>query len=92
MVHVRDNFFAVHHLSRGTGEGLYICVKKTLDMTPLEWQYKMTGLGCDGTNANIGSRSGLKGHLKKDITWLIVSWCLAHRLELSVKDAFKDTF
>ena len=95
MVHVRDNFFAVRHLSRGTGEGLYVCVKKTLaymDMTPLEWQYKMIGLGCDGTNANIGSRSGLKGHLNKDIPWLIVSWCLTHRLELSVKDALKDTF
>jgi len=38
MVHVRNNFFAVHHLSRGTGEGLYIRVKKTLaymGMTPL---------------------------------------------------------
>ena len=95
MVHVRDNFFAVHHLSRRTGEGLYICVKKTLaymGMTPLEWQCKMIGLGCDGTNSNIESGSGLKGYLTKDIPWLIVSWYLAHRLELSVKDALKDTF
>ena len=53
----------------------------------------MIGLGCDGTNANIGSRSGLKGYLMKDIPWLIVSWCLAHyRLEFSVRDALKDTF
>jgi len=28
MVHVRNNFFAVCHLSRGPGEGLYNCVKK----------------------------------------------------------------
>ena len=95
MVHVRDKFFAVHHLARGTGEGLYIGVKKTLaymGVTPLEWQCKMIGLGCDGTNANIGSRNGLKGYLTEDIPWFIVSCCLAHRLELSVKDALKDTF
>jgi len=61
-----------------------------MDMTPLEWQYKMIGLACDGTNANVGSRSGLNSHFKKDIPWLIVSWCLAYRLELSVKDALKD--
>ena len=56
------------------------------------WQCKMIGLGCDGTNANIGSRSNLKGYLTEDILYLIVSWCLAHRLEHSVKDALKDTF
>ena len=36
---VRNNFFAVHHLSLGTGEGLYNCVKKTLaymGVTPLQ--------------------------------------------------------
>jgi len=90
MVHVRNNFFAVRHLSHGTGEGLYICVKKTLaymGMTPLQWQCKMSVM-----DANIGSRSGLKGYLMKDIPWLIVSWCLVHRLELSGKDALKDTF
>ena len=95
MVHVRDNFFAVCHLSRGTGESLYICVKKTLaymGMTPLEWQCKMIRLGYDGTNANTGSGSGLKSYLTKHNLWLIVSWCLAHRLELSVKDVLKDTF
>ena len=41
VVHVRSNFFAVHHLSHGTKEGLYNCVKKTLayiGMTPLQWK------------------------------------------------------
>ena len=30
MVHVRVKFFAVRHLSRGIGEGLYNCLKATL--------------------------------------------------------------
>ena len=95
MVHVRDKFFAVRHLSRGTGEGLYNCLKATLaymQITPLEWKARMIRLGCDGTNANIGSGGGLKSYLQEDIPWVIVTWCLAHRLELSIKDALKDTF
>ena len=95
VVHVRDRFFAVCQLTRGTGEGLYACVKKALTymgITLLEWKNKLIGIGCDGTNANMGSAGGLKSYLQEDILWLMVSWCLAHRLQLSVKDALKGTF
>ena len=63
-----------------------------MQITPLEWKARMIRLGCDGTNANIGSGGGLKSYLQEDIPWVIVTWCLAHRLELSIKDALKDTF
>lgn len=56
------------------------------------WENKLIGFGCDGTNANIGERSGLKGHLKEAVPWVIIFWCLAHRLELSLKDALKSSF
>ena len=95
MVHVRDKFFAVRHLSRGTGEGLYNCLNATLaymQITPLEWKARMIGLGCDGTKANIGSGGGFKSYLQEDIPWVIVTWCLAHMLKLSIKDALKHTF
>ena len=71
-----DRFFAVHQLTRGTGEGLYACVKKTLPymgIAPLEWKNKLVGLGCDGTNANMESASGLKSYLQEDVPWLVVS-------------------
>ena len=63
-----------------------------MGITPLEWKARMIGLGCDGINASIGSGSGLKSYLQEDIPLVIVTWCLAHRLELSVKDALKNTF
>ena len=63
-----------------------------MEVTPLEWKSKMIGLGCDGTNSNLGSCSGLKGNIQKDVPWVIVSWCLAHRLELSIKDALNASF
>ena len=55
------------------------------------WKTKTIGLGCDGTNANIGDR-GLKGLLQREVPWVCVFWCLSHRLELSLKDALKSTF
>ena len=32
---------------------------------------------------------GLKAFLKEAVPWVIVSWCLVHHLELSLKDALK---
>ena len=56
-----------------------------------DWKTKIIGFGCDGTNANI-AQGGLKGLLEDEVPWIFVFWCLAHRLELSVKDALKGTF
>ena len=95
MVHICNKFFAVQQLSHGTGQNLYDCLKKAMaymEVTPLEWKSKMIGLGCDGTNSNLGSGSGLKENIQKDVPWVIVSWCLAHRLELSIKDALNASF
>jgi len=75
IVHVKDRFF---DLACATGEGLYGCVKKSLSYTGVECRSKMVGLGCDGTNAIIESENGLKSYLLKDVSWLVVSWCLAH--------------
>ena len=54
-----------------------------------KWENKLVGFG---TKAYIGEHGGLKGHLKEAVPWVVVFWCLAHRLELSLKDALKSTF
>ena len=51
----------------------------------------MIGFGCDGASVNIAA-GGLRGLLEKSVPWVAVFWCLAHRLELSLKDALKNTF
>ena len=53
-----------------------------------DWETKIIGFGCDGTNANIAA-GGLRGHLDKSMAWIVVFWCLSHRLELALKDALK---
>ena len=51
----------------------------------------MVGFVHDRTNANMGKR-GFKGLFKEVVPWVVVQWCLAHRLELSLKDALKAAF
>ena len=51
---------------------------------------KFVGIGTDGASANIAA-SGLKGLMEECLGWVFWMWCMAHRLELAIKDALKDT-
>ena len=69
------------YLNSGTAEGLYEAFGRTLKYMGLdELKSQLIGFGCDGTNVNI-AEGGLKGLLTKDFPWLVVIWCLSHRLE-----------
>ena len=56
------------------------------------WESKLIGVGCDGANVNMGTTGGLKGLITATMPWVVVFWCLAHRLELALRDALKQTF
>jgi hypothetical protein len=49
------------------------------------------GIATDGASANIAS-GGLKGLVESELNWIFWMWCLAHRLELAIKDALRGTF
>ena len=55
-----------------------------------DWQNKLIEFGCDGASLNISAR-GLRGYLEESVPWIVVFWCLAHCLELALKDALKAT-
>ena len=91
-VHVRDKFFTVRQLSSGTAHGLFDSFKDAIKyMGVTNWETKMIGFVCDGCSANMGGR-GLRGLLTQSLPWVVVFWCVAHRLELALKDALKATF
>lgn len=52
---------------------------------------KLVGIGTDEASANI-AKEGLKGLIEEKLEWIFWMWCLAHGLELAVKDAMKSTF
>ena len=90
-VHVRDRFLTVRRPSRCDAKGLYECFERALAYVGVtDWQTKLIGFGCDGTYVKIGE-GGLRGILEESMPWVVVFWCLAHRLELALKDALKGT-
>ena len=92
VIHVRNQFFTVQQLRSGAGAGLFQCLIAAMAYMGVDdWKSNVIGLGCDGTNANIAA-GGLRGHLEEEVPWVTVFWCLAHRLELALKDALKGTF
>ena len=91
-VHIRSKFFAVRQPKDGTAAGLYESFTRALHyMDVKDWKDKLIGFGCDGTSVNIAG-NGLRGFLEQSCSWIVTFWCLAHRLELSIKDALKSSY
>ena len=82
----------MRQLKCATAVGIFECLKAAMEhVGVLNWADKMIGLGCDGTNTNTGERAGVKALVKEDMPWIVVFWCLAHRLELLIKDTLCST-
>ena len=80
-----------------SAEGLFECLQSGLGQLGIETIdaaaedcKRLVGIGTDGAAANIAS-GGLKGLVEKELSWVYWMWCLAHRLELAIKDALKGT-
>lgn len=52
----------------------------------------MIGFCADGASVNFGCREGVVAKLAAEMPWVLGIYCIAHRLELASKDAFKDSF
>ena len=52
---------------------------------------KRLGIGTDGASVNIAA-GGLRGLVERELPWVFWMWCLAHRVEISVKEALKGTY
>ena len=57
---------------------------------PINSNKKLVGMGTDGASSNIAAK-GLKGLVEQKLPWIFWMWCLAHRLELAIKDALSGT-
>ena len=58
------------------------------------YHQKMIGFCTDGASVMTGKHTGVMTRMKEegDAMWILVIWCLAHKLELAIKDAFKKTY
>ena len=75
-VHVCNKLFTVRQVKRGDARGLLEFFKAAMEFVRVnDWEEKLIGLGCDGTNVNIAA-GGLRGYLEEAVPWIVVFWCL----------------
>lgn len=87
------DFIAVHSVGKATAEnivhGLQETVVSNLKMDWNEISNKLVGLSCDGASVMTGCKSGVRAILEKDCSSIFTIHCMAHRLELGLKDVTK---
>ena len=94
-VHTRMEYFTIIRPQSVTAEGLFKVLESGLQELGIseisaELCKKLVGVGTDGASANIAA-AGLKGLVERRLSWVFWMWCMAHQLELAVKDALKST-
>ena len=94
-IRTQIRFLTVDSPHSVTAEGLFQSLKRglrTLGIHDLSGatSKKLVGIGTDGASTNIAAR-GLKGLVEQEVDWIVWMWCLAHRLELAIKDALRDS-
>ena len=52
---------------------------------------KTVSFSADGASVNRGDRNGVISLMQEKHPWVLFLWCIAHRLELSLKDGLADT-
>ena len=94
-VHTRMDYFAVSRPQSVKADGLFQVLEEGLQRLGIKEVSadeckKLVGVGTDGAASNIAA-AGLKGLVERRLDCFLWMWCLAHRLELAVKDALKGT-
>ncbi|VDI55336.1 Hypothetical predicted protein [Mytilus galloprovincialis] len=90
---IETKFIGVASMVRANAEGitngLKYLVSQNLKLQWNDFAKKLVAVSCDGASVMVGSRSGVATLLCKDQPALITLHCMAHRLELTLKDAAK---
>ena len=94
-IHTHCTYFHVGRPSTVNAAGLFQCLSgalKHLEITEVDAEHcsRLVGIGSDGAASNIAT-GGLRGLVEDKLNWMYWMWCLAHRLELAMKDALKGT-
>ena len=86
-------FFSIESVKAADAEGLKSSLEEAFERVGIScFASRLHGLNVDGASVNTGIHRGLGARIRELAPWLTVVHCFNHRLELAVKDAFKETF
>ena len=85
-------FLSIEDAKNVDANGLLECITTAFSRFNIDEISKhILGLNVDGASVNTGIHGGLGVLIKEQAPWLQVIHCFNHRLELAIKDAFKNT-
>ena len=103
---IEEELVYVTYLSKGTAKVSFLSIENTqnVDANRIkeciesafkrfdidDFQDHLVGFNVDGAAVNVGLNGGVGTLLKEKSPWLHVIHCFSYRLELAVKDAFKN--
>ena len=101
-VEVKISFLHMYQLKHQDADGVHDAISvnvkesiskgfKSTGTEGIDTSKKMIGFTSDGAAVNRGDKHSVKTILREESEWLVFKWCIAHRLELALPDALKDT-
>ena len=91
-VKVTTSYVRLVFMESADARGVISCIDEAFKSIGIaNFKEKLVGFGADGASVNQGKKEGVKTILLIDCPWLVFGWCMAHRLELALKDALSGT-
>ena len=101
-IEVKISFLHIYQLKHQDSDGVHDAISvnvkksiskgfKSIGVEGIDASKKMIGFTSDGAAVNRGDKHSVKAILREESEWLVFVWCIAHRLELALSDALKDT-
>ena len=84
------NYFDHVELEAADAQDIVNTIKESFKRVRINLD-KLVGFGSDGVTINREAKEGIKTILQRENKWLTFGWCVAYRLKLALKYAFKET-
>ena len=90
---IKMSYLSLEDLHEADAKNVLACKKiwgkSILDRE--DFMAKLVGFGSDGASVNASKKEGVKSLIQHENPWITFGWCIAHRLELPLKDSLKGT-
>ena len=85
------SFFSMKSIPSQDARGVHSAIVSSFEEEGLEVLLdRVVFLASDGASVNSGVKNGLIRLIRDQTPWTVFVWCLAHRLELALKDGLKQ--
>lgn len=85
-------YLSLQSVAHAHAQGVFDAIEKAFDDNGIHnWRDKVVGVGCDGASVNIGKNNSVATRILDDHDHILIIHCMAHRLELGVLGAIKNS-